>query len=88
MKKTYLAFVDCKLQCVQSVEDMELVGDGGSKEHVIAVRGEVFSITGLVSCRNIDEVSVKSSVKTSRPTQSLKPKDSVTFLYYKLKPLI
>lgn len=66
MKRTYLAFVDCKLQCVQSVEDMELVGDGGSKEHVIAVRGEVFSITGLVSCRNIDEVSVT----TSRPTQS------------------
>lgn len=38
-KRTYLAFVDCKLQCIQSVEDMELVGDGGSKEHVVGVRG-------------------------------------------------
>lgn len=79
MKRTYLAFVDCKLQCVQSVEDMELVGDSGSKEHVIAVRGEVFSITGLVSCRNIDEVSVKSSVKTSRPTQSQKTQRQCNF---------
>lgn len=87
MKRTYLAFVDCKLQCVQSVEDMELVGDSGSKEHVIAVRGEVFSITGLVSCRNIDEVSVKSKKLPAQPSLK-KPKDSVTFLYYKLKPLI
>lgn len=79
MKRTYLAFVDCKLQCVQSVEDMELVGDSGSKEHVIAVRGEVFSITGLVRCRNIDEVSVKSSVTTSRPTQSLKTQRQCNF---------
>lgn len=41
---------------------MEFVGDGGFKEYVIVVCGEVFSIIGLVSCRNIDEVSVKFSV--------------------------
>lgn len=42
---------------------MEFVGDGGFKEYVIVVCSEVFSIIGLVCCRNIVEVSVKFSVK-------------------------